>query len=500
MQHADLRRGEADAERVVHQLPHALDLVCAARRRSARPAARLRAAPGRRSGARARARRRGAPASRGRARSARSGCVLLDARPRRSSLGRCLGQPPAAPVYRPRVARYCGSTSTLKLTPRARGRSATAPTAPPTARTAARRSARLDDEHLALAPAQPEQRRRAEQLRRSRRPAGAGVAQRAARRAAARAGRLGGGADDPDQVREGRVARAPRRRSSSPAMKPSLSWRAASTIARASGAIVCTSTRPLAAPARAPGELRDQRERALLGAEVGEAQGGVGVEHDAERARRGSRGPWRPSACRSARPRAAASKRRSIAAARRARRRRSVGVEPEHREARRRRSIAESSCCEALGAGAVARDRASSRSRRSARAPPRDGRSDGRPGSRRRGAGRARRRTRGQLQTRPQERQERKFDQPRRFSSTIALPRAGAHLGERLGGVAGAGLRLLAHVEDLRPPGSGRPSTRRAQAQAGSRCTLSGRGVALPQQQHARRARRARSAATSRAS
>ena len=32
----------------------------------------------------------------------------------------------------------------------------------------------------------------------------------------------------------------------------------------------------------AAGELRDEREGALLGAEVGEAQGGVGVDHDAE--------------------------------------------------------------------------------------------------------------------------------------------------------------------------------------------------------------------------
>jgi hypothetical protein len=53
---------------------------------------------------------------------------------------------------------------------------------------------------------------------------------------------------------------------------------------RACGAIVCTSTRPaVPAAAGAPGELGDQRERPLLGAEVGEAQRRVGVEHDAER-------------------------------------------------------------------------------------------------------------------------------------------------------------------------------------------------------------------------
>ena len=47
--------------------------------------------------------------------------------------------------------------------------------------------------------------------------------------------------------------------------------------------MLCTSTRPLAAAPDAPGELCDQRERALLRAEVGEAQRGVGVEHDPER-------------------------------------------------------------------------------------------------------------------------------------------------------------------------------------------------------------------------
>src|ERR1700683_1634843 len=39
----------------------------------------------------------------------------------------------------------------------------------------------------------------------------------------------------------------------------------------------------LAAAPDAPGELCDQRERALLRAEVGKAQGGIGVEHDPER-------------------------------------------------------------------------------------------------------------------------------------------------------------------------------------------------------------------------
>ncbi len=71
----------------------------------------------------------------------------------------------------------------------------------------------------------------------------------------------------------------------------------------ASGSRVWTSTRPRtgAAPCAAR-ELGDQRERALLRAEVREAQRGVGVDARRRGRRRGSRGPWRRPACRRGSP------------------------------------------------------------------------------------------------------------------------------------------------------------------------------------------------------
>ena len=81
------------------------------------------------------------------------------------------------------------------------------------------------------------------------------------------------GADDPDQRRERRVAQ--RRAALELAGEEARRRRgcAAATIGAASGHRVCTSTRPSRGPAAgAAGELGDERERALLGAEVREAQ------------------------------------------------------------------------------------------------------------------------------------------------------------------------------------------------------------------------------------
>jgi len=102
-----------------------------------------------------------------------------------------------------------------------------------------------------------------------------------------------------------------------------------------------------------------------------------------------------------------------------------------------------------------------------------------------------------QLQTRPHERQERKFDHPRRFSSTMALPpeeRAAANACA----VTDAGRFLATHVEHLdigqRPAVDALGEHRRRDAVD----RLGPRRRAAEEQDGA--ARSARSAATSRAS
>ena len=98
------------------------------------------------------------------------------------------------------------------------------------------------------------------------------------------------------------------RRPSSSARKPSLSWRAARAIARASGASVWTSTGPPASPPAGPaGELGDQGEGPLLGAEVGKRSVPSG-QAPRRAPRPGSRGPSPPSGCPTRTPPGAASK------------------------------------------------------------------------------------------------------------------------------------------------------------------------------------------------
>ena len=118
------------------------------------------------------------------------------------------------------------------------------------------------------APARGGRRRRARRAA-PRAPASAPPA-RARRR---RCGRGGGTAG----------SRAPRRRSSSPARKRSTSCLAASSTGRASGWNVWISTRPGASRPLRPGELGEQLERPLLGAEVRERETGVGVDDGRER-------------------------------------------------------------------------------------------------------------------------------------------------------------------------------------------------------------------------
>ena len=175
---------------------------------------------------------------------------------------------------------YCGSTSTANATPRVRAfAAATASTArAPRRSPALALRGRLHEQLRAVAPLQPEQRRRArargtpggrDPLAHARRPPPPrGRALRTSTRRA-RAGRRAG-------------SRAASRRPSSPARKPSESWRGGEA-QRARVGVQRLHDHPAAAlaAAAAPGELGDERERALLGAEVGEAQRGVGVQHHA---------------------------------------------------------------------------------------------------------------------------------------------------------------------------------------------------------------------------
>ncbi len=105
----------------------------------------------------------------------------------------------------------------------------------------------------------------------------------------------------------------------------------------------------------------------------------------------------------------------------------------------------------------------------------------------------------GQLHTLPHERQERKFDQPLRLSSTIALPLCPAHLRERLRRLRVQALALLAHVQHLhRRQRTAVHAARKAQTLA-ARGGSPGAGVALPTSSSAPCCA-ARLAATSRAS
>ncbi len=176
---------------------------------------------------------------------------------------------------------YCGSTSTANVTPACARSAATASTA--LAHGGDRRAARsreLDHELGALATLAAKQRRRAEG--RQRRPPS--MRSRTARAAASSGPGSSRRAHDPDQMAERRIARAPRAAPARPPGSPRRRARRRSAARGPSASSACTTTRPAARPApAAAGELRDERERALLGAEVGEAQRRVGVEHHAER-------------------------------------------------------------------------------------------------------------------------------------------------------------------------------------------------------------------------
>ena len=186
-------------------------------------------------------------------------------------------------VYRSPSSVYCGSTSTAdRDVAQRRGRPRSRSTASRTAATVASRSLGLDQEPAAVAAADAEHRRRAEQVR-SRRAA-LGAAPSASRAAAASSrGSDSAREHDPDQVRERRVAQrraaARARRRGSRRRRGAAAW-AMLGAPRGQG----LDDHPPAgrAAAAAPGELGDHREGPLLGAEVGEAQGRVGVDDRAQ--------------------------------------------------------------------------------------------------------------------------------------------------------------------------------------------------------------------------
>ena len=189
----------------------------------------------------------------------------------------------------------------------------------------------------------------------------------------------------------------------------------------------------------APGaarELGDQREGPLLRAEVGEAQRRRRRRARRPRSRRGSRGPWRPSGYRGARR-----ARRGLEGAQHLpmrslpRPRRSPGGISGSSVAQRLGQLG----LQALGARAVARDRhRAAASQRAGRGG--GGRSGGRPGGPRARCSTSATSQDGHSHTCPQERQVRKFDHPRRLSSTIAFSPARA-AGQRL---VGAGMQRAA--------------------------------------------------------
>ena len=391
-------------------------------------------------------------------------------RPRGRSLscGSCsmLGQSSARRVY-------CGSTSTLNATPRCARGGAGASTAAPIGGDGARAVVRLDDDLAAVrgraggtaAPGPSTLARPPAAPRRAAAALGRGRVRR--RVLGGRAARCGSASRTAGSAAP-RGARARRRGS------PAASWRAArddrrARRARASGRAPARRRRR----GRAPGELGDEREGALLGAEVREAQRRVGVDDDARASTSGKSWPLAticvPTQDRRGRRRSNAREDRGRAARRPAsasRRKTGAGAAARSRSSR---SVP----------GAVAGDRHRAAVRAALAAPARGGRSGGRRASRR----------------------ARCSDE--RDVAVRALPRAPAGAAgqevrpaaaveqhdrlapastQRLVRVAGAAApRDAAQVERSRPAGIGAPSTRRGQRRcAAALATISGRGVALP--------------------
>ncbi len=249
-----------------------------------------------------------------------------------------------------------------------------------------------------------------------------------------------------------------------------------------------------AAPARAR-ELGDQRERPLLGAEVGEAQRGVGVEHDPQ-AHVGevvALGDHLGSDQHARTGRLEAAQRADAAAPASA-----------TTSASRRKTGASASktlrqlVLQALGAGAVAGDRSEQQSQQ--RAGDRLAVAAVVAGEVSAGAVQHERDVAvGTAPHAPAGRHERKFDQPRRLSSTIALPRS-ARTSASACAVSGCSRPGLApHVQRrARRAAGARPRVAAARA-ARRRCTaLRARRRAAEQQHGAPSARRARAATVAR--
>src|SRR3954468_5426829 len=179
---------------------------------------------------------------------------------------------------------YCGSTSTLKLTSRPRRSPATACTAASISATAARRSVALTTTWLRSRP-----RRRKSGAGPSAAPAAPPASRARTAAAAACAPPPPAGAEQTIRTSvENGGERSARGHSSSPATDVCASWRGGRRGGGggrrgARGGRLAAPPPARGAPAGAAGELRDEREGPLLGAEVGEAQRRVGVEHDAER-------------------------------------------------------------------------------------------------------------------------------------------------------------------------------------------------------------------------
>ena len=281
VQDADLGGGQADAERAVHQLAHARDLVA---QRVVDPLHRPRAGAQHRVAELAHVGERRRAAGRELRVELRLGFGLAGSRASGSSSA--VGAAGSDTVLEFRRRRHASGRRSLRIDVDAdahaapgRHRGHARSTAAPTARHRGTALGGLDQELEAVAAAQAKQRRRPEHAaRRQREIAGERRGERIGRRPPPRRSRRSGSGS-----RTAGSAAASRRASSS-ARNPSASWLGGEAQRPGIGRAGLHEHPGAAGPATGPaGELGDERERPLLGAEVREAQRGIGVEHDAER-------------------------------------------------------------------------------------------------------------------------------------------------------------------------------------------------------------------------
>ena len=230
---------------------------------------------------------------------------------------------------------------------------------------------------------------------------------------------------------------------------------------------------PRCIAAAAAGELGDQLERSLLGAEVREREADVGVHDRREVDTRRSDGPSQPSACRRAPSPASTGTGRALRRGGRGSRRR-----PSRDGSARAPEADAQARARAVASRRRAERRPGIRTQGSARTPPPRSRSDG-SGARRPDGARARRRSRGHRRVAPQVLQCTAGTTPRLFRSRIARPRRSETRASSSSNGADSGYPLSRRRSTTRTRGRSTPR-RPPSSRCSSECQLSGRGVALP--------------------